>query len=194
VIPHEAPFGLDDVNFLLLARNGITQRSKLQFGLAWNTQFGSHAVYAQLDRLTNWPFEFLDRSGQRLPGHAAQLARKNGGKRIGLLLAGLIVDEEDDMPMPLVNRVRIFKCDHGANAVQRNISEAAGFYFVTQYGLTFAFIGITAKLTITAMLAIAGFDAHGFDAERRLGSVRPRRRLFRFCFCRHLRPPTRESR
>src|SRR5437868_3020862 len=77
VIPEEAPFGVDDVNFLLLARNGITQRSKLQFDLAGNTQFGSHAVYAQLDRLTNWPFEFLDRSGQRLPGHAAQLARKN---------------------------------------------------------------------------------------------------------------------
>jgi hypothetical protein len=90
-----------------------------------------------------------------------------------------------------VNGFRIFECDHGAKAIQGDLSESAILYLETDDGFTLAFVGITAELTVAAVLAVARFDAIRFDAERRLAIIRFRGcLLLHFCLSRHLPPPT----
>src|SRR5437879_13854182 len=48
VIPKEAALRINDMNFLLLTRDGIAQRSKLHFHRAGHAHFPSHAIQAPL--------------------------------------------------------------------------------------------------------------------------------------------------
>src|SRR5438132_1624819 len=98
------------------------------------------------------------------------------------------------MAVPFVDGLGIFECNHSTKAIQRDISESAALYLIADDCFTFPLIGITAELAVATVLAIAGFDAFCFDAERCPARLRRRRLRFRFCFHRHLPPPTRESR
>jgi hypothetical protein len=88
---------------------------------------------------------------------------RNRDECVGLLLRGLLVDEQHHVAIALVNGFGVPGRHDRPHAVERDVVIASALHVVADDELALAFIGNTFELAVAAVLAVTDLDALGFD-------------------------------